>query len=134
MYPRQNAIEFDSERSQEDINFEEGYLAALTVEPKKVLPCFVKLRTGKCVKGTACNFDHSDSVLRQAWKDEFKAIQDSPYNPRITTRPSVSAMHSADRNTDASSVDPLLPRPPVLPPRDLSVDFAEDDNESDSAN
>ena len=46
-----------------------------------ILPCYTMLRTGKCIKGTSCTYNHTKENLLKAWQDMFAELKASPFNP-----------------------------------------------------
>ena len=48
---------------------------------KVILPCYTMLRTGKCIKGASCTYNHTKNDLIKAWQDMFSELKASPFNP-----------------------------------------------------
>ena len=64
-------------------------LSNLTLPKEKViLPCYTMLRTGKCVKGASCTYNHTKEILIKAWQDVFSELKSSQFNPNKHLVPS----------------------------------------------
>ena len=63
-------------------------LSNLTLPKEKlILPCYTMLRTGKCIKGTSCTYNHTKENLLKAWQDMFAELKASPFNPNKHLHP-----------------------------------------------
>ena len=77
----------ESERPQSSTE-DSPILSNLTLPKENVIQSYyTMLRTGKCLKGPSCPYNHTKENLIKAWQDMFAELKASPFNPNKHLNP-----------------------------------------------